>query len=90
MGDGAGGGWSTGKSSRSAGFRKVYGEPIVLVDTSLTTMDGRTLPPLAIKQASRPRKIRLRSRGGVPPENQIRCSKCGEKGHNKVTCERRR
>jgi len=56
--------------------------------------DGCTLPPDPnLKRASgRPKKKRLRKRPRTacnPEESPIVCKRCGVRGHNRMTCERR-
>ena len=70
-------------------LQNVYKESVQPVDVETCFFDNKTLPPAMIKQAGRPRKIRLRSRGETAPEDQLTCGKCGEKGHNIRTCSRR-
>jgi hypothetical protein len=57
-------------------------------------MDGCTLPPKETdkKQSGRLWKKRLRTRSNViePKESKIKCSICGERGHNMKTCEARK
>jgi hypothetical protein len=61
--------------------------PPVAVDDSVQP-DNETLPPVIPRQVGRPK--RLRNRSDKPPEQSpIVCSKCGQRGHNARTCERR-
>jgi hypothetical protein len=63
-----------------------------IIDT--LAMDGCTLPPKETekKQAGRPRKKRLRTRSKVieKEDSKIKCSICGERGHNMKTCGARK
>ena len=52
--------------------------------------DGVTRPPVVTKrQPGRPRSKRLRRRSEFldPEESPIKCSDCGQRGHNKRTCK---
>lgn len=70
-------------------LRALYGEDVYNVDVDLVEVDPTILPPPEIKQAGRPKKRRLRTRGETDPENQLSCSLCHQKGHNKRTCAHR-
>ncbi|KAK2640650.1 hypothetical protein Ddye_028445 [Dipteronia dyeriana] len=55
------------------------------------------LPPKDVKQAGRPRKLRIKEIGEIPPnvrkikhmQNKYTCSKCNQEGHSAKTCEKR-
>lgn len=70
-------------------LRQVYAGVVVPVDAATVLADGTTGPPGDIRQAGRPRKLRLRGRGEVDPAAQVTCSRCLRKGHNARTCDRR-
>jgi hypothetical protein len=71
-------------------FRKNVNPVIV----EMLDSDNITSPPntLIKRQPGRPKKKRLqmRSRYVNPAESKIKCSICGEAGHNKKTCEARK
>ncbi|PON86647.1 Zinc finger, CCHC-type [Trema orientale] len=55
-------------------------------------------PPPTVTQPGRPKKLRIKELGEVPMSNgrighflkRITCTSCGEEGHNKKTCDRRK
>ena len=75
-------------------LKKLYEPCIAPVVTDLLINDNKTKPPPCEKRrAGRPQKKRLRARSKYQDpkvDSVIRCSECGEKGHNKRTCERRK
>ena len=74
-------------------LQKVYAHSVCPVVTEMLISDNETRPPLCEKRKSgRPQKKRLRSRSQYEDparDSVIRCSSCGERGHNKRTCRRR-
>jgi hypothetical protein len=63
----------------------------IIQPVSIETLpfDG-LLPPITRGQAGRPKKVRLRNRSELQSEDSpIVFSDCGERGHNKRTCQRR-
>ena len=70
-------------------LRSVYQNLIRPVDISNLKSDKRTRPPIIWKKRGRPKLTRIRSRGNVDLADQVSCSQCGAKGHNKRTCLRR-
>ncbi|KAK2644759.1 hypothetical protein Ddye_019954 [Dipteronia dyeriana] len=55
------------------------------------------LPPKDVKQTGRPRKLRIKEIGEIPPnvrkikhmQKKYTCSKCNQEGHSAKTCEKR-
>lgn len=74
---------------KKAALISVYNDPIAAVTTS--NLEGsEILPPAVRNQPGRPKTNRIRKRSDLEPENStIVCSRCHERGHNKLTCERR-
>jgi zinc finger SWIM domain-containing protein 3 len=66
----------------------VYGIPLIPVDMEDVASDSASLPPNVKRKAGRPKTVRIRSRGEMDEENQLICSSCGQKGHNKRTCDK--
>lgn len=64
--------------------------PVVI---SRLRMDNVTLPPIPPRRhAGRPKVVRLRKRtrfSNPEKDSPIICKKCGKRGHNQKTCERR-
>ena len=62
---------------------------VELVDVDKLEPDGSTLPSVAVKQAGRPRKKRLRAQsedGSGGAKKHYKCGKCGGLGHNQRHC----
>ena len=74
-------------------LQSLYKDNLNPVAISVLQNDGSTLPPHMLKQPKmKPRKIRIRKRCKFvdPNESTIKCSICGERGHNKKTCYARK
>ena len=75
-------------------YRDTYKEKSVQLPTiEDIAPDGQTKKAHFVKQAGRPRKKRIRSAGGrvgdgAAPRKKVTCQICGEKGHNRTTCQR--
>jgi hypothetical protein len=71
-------------------LQNVYAGIVQPVSIEALPSDG-LLPPITPAQAGRPKKVRLRNRSELQTEDSpIVCSLCGERGHNKRTCQRRK
>jgi hypothetical protein len=70
-------------------LRALYIGSIIPVDLTQVLSDNATLAPIITKKAGRPKVTRMRSRGEVNFNESVCCTKCGARGHNKRTCERR-
>ena len=53
------------------------------------TPDGITLPIDIKQRGGRPRKLRMKGASDIDLNKTGKCSRCGGKGHNSRTCERR-
>lgn len=60
-----------------------------VVDLDALVPDGKTQPNINVKQAGRPKKKRVRSRGelvGGTQHKRTKCGSCNQPGHNARTC----
>ena len=80
---------------RVATYRQAYaGKCVVLPQKETLTLRQDAKPANFVKQAGRPKKKRIRSRGeaaqmGQLPIKRTKCSVCGVVGHNRATCTRK-
>jgi zinc finger SWIM domain-containing protein 3 len=68
---------------------RVYASEFTLIDIGTISSDGVTMPNVVPARKGRPKKIRIRSRGEVNPDDQDTCGNCAGRGHNLRTCSRR-
>ena len=69
----------------------LYKPNICPVVTDTVEFDGKTQPPIEKKAAGRPKKKRFRRRSKYvdSKKSPIKCSVCGERGHNAKTCRQK-
>ena len=74
-------------------LKKVFKKNIFPVTLDSLSYDGVTKPPFGAKQsAGRPKtrgRFRRRSKFACDADSNITCKKCGDRGHNIRTCDRR-
>jgi hypothetical protein len=70
-------------------LQALYNGAIIPVDLTQVLSNTSTIPPIIAKKAGRPKATRIRSRGEGCSNESVCCTKCGARGHNKRTCERR-
>ena len=70
----------------------LYRQTIMPVVLDELQYDGETKPPPVKKSSGRPKVKRYRRRSQYidPSESIVRCSTCGQKGHNRRTCGRQK
>jgi len=70
----------------------LYGQAMMPVVLAELRYDGETKPPPVKKTSGRPKVNRYRQRSKYidPSESTVKCSTCGEKGHNRRTCGRQK
>jgi len=77
------------KSYLLQSLQAVYCNHITPISTDELDSDELTLQPKIAKKTGRPKVIKFRNRRMVTVDKQLACSRCGTKGHNVRTCERR-
>ena len=71
---------------RRAALVATYVGDIKPVDTVLLENDGLK-PPVGVKKRGRPKLKRIPSSAETQPIRTVKCSRCGERGHNARTCK---
>ena len=70
-------------------YKALQRASLQLVDHDALEPDGSGLPNLAVNQAGRPRKRRMRSKAegeGGRPKKVYKCGICHQAGHDKRNC----